>query len=107
MRDFYINSKQDQIDETLISESCSELIKTINTDIGYNQEELDSTSSEDLFILRKAIYSYLKSPNLKKRNPNYLRLFKKINQELRIRKLIEDEKKNQFFKKVINKDLIF
>jgi hypothetical protein len=104
MRDFFINS---QTDETVISESCSELIKTINTDIGYDQKELNSTSSEDLFILRKAIYSYLKSPNLKKRNPNYLKLFKRINDELKIRKLLEDERRNKIFGKVIKRNKFF
>ena len=88
MRDFFTIS---QTDESLISESCSEII---NTDIGYNQKELDATSTDDLVILRRAIYSYLKSPTLKKRNPNYLKLFKRIKDELKTRKSLEEGKSN-------------
>lgn len=57
-----------------------------NTDIGYDHTEIAATSTEDLLVLRRAIYSYLKSPNLKKRNPNYLKVFKRINEELKLRK---------------------
>merc|ERR1712151_408433 len=75
-------------DETIISESTE-----VNTDIGYDKEELNNTTTEDLLILKRAIYSYLKSPNLKKRNPNYMKLFKRINEELKRRKGTQEEKK--------------
>lgn len=65
-----------------------------NTDIGYNQDEIKATTTEDLIMLRKAIFSYLKSPILKKRNPNYLKLFKRINEELQKRKLTQEEKQS-------------
>ena len=86
MRDFFTTC---QNDETFISEITTEIV---NTDIGYNQEELDATPTDDLMVLRTAIYSYLKSPTLKKRNPNYLKLFKRINEELNRRKLLEEDK---------------
>mgnify|MGYP000878440859 CR=1 FL=1 len=75
-------------DDTLFSEITPEII---NTDIGYNHEELKATSTEDLIVLRRAIFSYLKSPNLKKRNPNYLKLFRRLNEELKNRNLTENE----------------
>ena len=59
----------------------------MNTNIGYEKEELKKTSTDDLLILRKAIYSYLKSPNLKKRNPNYLKLFKRLEEEIKTRNI--------------------
>ncbi len=91
--------------ENFLSESEIEAeinSEIINTDIGYNDEELKASTTEDLIVLRKAIFSYLKSPNLKKRNPNYLKLFKRINEELKIRNLIEDNK-SKSNKKVIKK----
>jgi hypothetical protein len=95
MRDsFFIT----QNDDTFISESSTEIK---NTDIGYNHEELAATSTEDLIVLRKAIYSYLKSPTLKKRNPNYLKLFQRLNEELKTRKLTDKDKINMIFDKVI------
>ena len=87
MRDFFLTNHQ--TDDSFISESISEIV---NTDIGYNQEELDATTTDDLLVLRRAIYSYMKSPTLKKRNPNYLKLFKRINEELKERKVLEEEK---------------
>merc|ERR1711957_494794 len=87
MRDFFFTNQQ--TDDSFISDSITEIV---NTDIGYNQEELDATTTDDLLVLRRAIYSYMKSPTLKKRNPNYLKLFKRINEELKERKVLEEEK---------------
>merc|ERR1712032_102915 len=96
MRDSILIS---QNDDTLISENMPEII---NTDIGYNHEELQATPSDDLLVLRRAIYAYLKSPNLKKRNPNYLKLFRRLNEELKNRNLTEKDEftmnKNKFEK---------
>lgn len=75
-----------------------------NTDIGYNQEEINATSTEDLIIIRKAIFAYLKSPNLKKRNPNYVKAFKRINEELKKRKIKEEEKGSLKFESFSSKD---
>lgn len=86
-------------EETLLNENAIELIKT---DIGYNNEELKATSLDDLLILKRAIYYYLKSPNLKKRNPNYLKLYKRIIEELRERNPL-GQKQNSKSEKVINK----
>merc|ERR1712032_444276 len=96
MRDSILIS---QNDDTLISENMPEII---NTDIGYNHEELQATPSDDLLALRRAIYSYLKSPNLKKRNPNYLKLFRRLNEELKIRNLTDKDKtkKSEKFEKI-------
>lgn len=82
MKDYFMSQTQAQNDENQISENTIEII---NTDIGYNNEELKATSTDDLIVLRRAIYSYLKSPNLKKRNPNYLKLFRRLNEELKNR----------------------
>jgi len=67
-------------------------IEKANTDVGYDKDEIKQTSTQDLIMLRKATFSYLKSPNLKKRNPNYLKLFKRITEELHKRKLTQEEK---------------
>jgi len=91
-----INSKYE---ENSIIEYSSE---PINTDIGYSQDEIIATSTEDLIMLRKAIYSYLKSPNLKKRNPNYLKVFKRINEELKKRKLKPEDKNHSKNTKALN-----
>jgi len=87
MRYFFFTNQQ--TDDSYISENITEIV---NTDIGYNQEELDAQTTDDLLVLRRAIFAYLKSPTLKKRNPNYLKLFKRINVEIKKRKILEDEK---------------
>jgi hypothetical protein len=78
-----------RLDESFTKENP---LENKDTDIGYSQDEIIATSTEDLLVLRKAIYSYLKCPNLKKRNPNYLKVFKRINEELRKRKAINPQK---------------
>ena len=93
MRDFYLEN-----DDTLFCENTPEIF---NTDIGYNHEELKATPTDDLLVLRKAIFAYLKSPNLKKRNPNYLKLFRRLNEERKSRSSAEKDKFNK------NKDKVF
>ena len=78
-----------RLDESFSKENP---LENKNTDIGYSQDEIIATSTEELLVLRKAIYSYLKCPNLKKRNPNYLKVFKRINEDLRKRKAINPQK---------------
>lgn len=81
-----------QSEETFSSESN---LETENTDIGYSKDEIKATSTEDLLTLRGAILSYLKSATLKRRNPNYLKVFKRINKELLKRKAFNTEKPNK------------
>ena len=56
-----------------------------NTFIGFDQTEINKTSTEDLLSLRKAVYGYLKSTKLKKRNGNFMEVFYRINNELKKR----------------------
>ncbi len=62
------------------------------TDIGYSQDEIAKSTNEELIIISRAIHSYFHSRNLKKRNPNYMKAFKRINEELKKRKLNNQEK---------------
>jgi hypothetical protein len=57
-----------------------------NTFIGFDQNEIEKTSDEDLILIRKDIYSYLTNPKLKKRNSNFKTVFYRINKELSKRK---------------------
>lgn len=68
-------------------------ISQMTTDIGYDQNEIAATSTEDLIILQKAILNYLRSPSLKKRNPKFLILLTRINSEVfkRKYKIIQSE----------------
>ena len=79
------------IESTLPYESEDNLsfqskIESNNTYIGYDKNEIAATPTEELIILKRAIYSYLKSPTLKNKNPNYLKVFKRMNEELKTRK---------------------
>lgn len=60
------------------------------TDIGYDKNEIKSTSSGDLVNLRNSIVGYLKSKKLKKRNANFMQVFSRINEELKKRKTIKE-----------------
>lgn len=66
-----------------------------NTFIGFDLEEIKKTSSSDLLMIRKPIYAYLKSTKLKKRNANFIDVFKRINNELRERNIIPSKKPQQ------------
>jgi hypothetical protein len=56
-----------------------------NSFIGFEQEEIDQTETEDLLTIRRAVYGYLKSKKLKKRNANFMEVFCRINRELKKR----------------------
>jgi hypothetical protein len=56
------------------------------TDIGFQIDEIKSTSTEDLINLRKSLLVYLNSKKLKKRNGNFAHVFKRISHELKERK---------------------
>jgi hypothetical protein len=56
-----------------------------NSFIGFEQEEIDQTETEDLLTIRRAVYGYLKSNKLKKRNANFMEVFCRINRELKKR----------------------
>ena len=58
-----------------------------NSFIGFKQEEIDKTDTEDLIMIRRAVYGYLKSKKLKKRNANFRDVFFRITRELRKRKV--------------------
>lgn len=51
-------------------------------DLGYESDELAVTTSEDLIILKNAIINHLKSSKIKKRNPSFYLLLKRINNEV-------------------------
>lgn len=53
-----------------------------NTFIGFDEKEINKTSTEDLLLLRRPVYAYIKSTKLKKRNANFIEVFKRINREL-------------------------
>ena len=76
-----MNKQKNKLDNT--SNSCTKL----NTNIGYDSNEISATSTEDLFSLQKAILKYLKTSKLKNKNPNFLRVLKGINEEISIRKI--------------------
>ncbi len=61
-----------------------------NTFIGFDQYEIENTSTPDLLMIRKPVYQYLKSTKLKKRNANFIDVFKRINKELRDRNVIKE-----------------
>ena len=53
-----------------------------NTFIGFDQEEILKSETEDLLTIRRAVYGYLKSTKLKKRNANFMAVFHRLNKEL-------------------------
>jgi hypothetical protein len=57
----------------------------IFTEVGFDEQELLSTKSEDLSNIKAALYSYLKSKKLKKRNANYKNLYSRVCKELKRR----------------------
>jgi hypothetical protein len=59
-----------------------------NTFIGFDEKEIKQTSTEELFIIRKAVSGYLSSKKLKRRNANFKEVYGRINQELRSRGVI-------------------
>jgi hypothetical protein len=63
------------------------------TDVGFNKEEIQKTSTEDLLALKKTVVAYLKSKKLKKRNGNFMDVYQRINDELKERKKIVIEEK--------------
>jgi hypothetical protein len=56
-----------------------------NTFIGFDEKEIKQTSTEELFVIRKAVSGYLNSKKLKRRNANFKEVYRRINQELRSR----------------------
>jgi hypothetical protein len=58
------------------------------TEVGFNKDEIIKTTTEDLLTLRKSIVLYLKSKKLKKRNANFMEVYTRINEELKMRKII-------------------
>lgn len=63
-----------------------------NTFIGFDNEEITRTSSEDLVRIRKSVYAYITSPNLKKRNADFIDCFKRISRELKARGVVSKTK---------------
>jgi hypothetical protein len=58
-----------------------------NSFIGFDQDEIENTTNDDLLTIKRAIYKYLKSTKLKKRNANFMEVFYRINKEIKKRKL--------------------
>ncbi len=59
-----------------------------NTFIGFDEEEIKTTSTEDLLLIRGAVYGYLSSKKLKRRNANFKEVFERISEELADRKVL-------------------
>jgi len=75
-----------------------------NTFIGFDQEEIEKTSTNELLMVRKHVYEYLKSTKLKKRNANFIEVFKRINKELRTRNILPAK---QLKEKRNGKEIVF
>jgi len=63
------------------------------TFVGFDQQEIEKSSNEDLLYIRYVIDSYLKNPNLKKRNIDFKKVFYRIEKELKLRRKNELENK--------------
>lgn len=68
------------------SEQFSTHFSSSNT-IGFDAEELMEMCSEELLNLRVSVINYLNCRKLKHRNAEFMRLFHRINHELRERKI--------------------
>lgn len=67
-----------------------------NTFIGFDHEEIEKTSTNDLLTIRRAVYDYLKSTKLKKRNANFIDVFRRMTEELQKRNVLpKRDKKRQ------------
>lgn len=66
-----------------------------NTFIGFDKEEIKNTPTNDLLTIRRAVYDYLKSTKLKKRNANFIDVFRRMTEELQERNVLpkRDKKK--------------
>ncbi len=60
-----------------------------DTSVGYDQTEIEKLNFEQLIMLKKTVYGYLKNINLKKRNFNFKRVFFRIKKE--IEKRVNDD----------------
>jgi hypothetical protein len=66
-----------------------------NSFIGFDKEEIEKSSTTDLLMIRKPVLEYLRSTKLKKRNANFMDVFKRINKELRARKILQIKDKKE------------
>lgn len=57
-----------------------------NTFIGFDQEEINNLSTQELLVLRSVMQDYLNSTKLKKRNANFKEAYVRITVELKRRK---------------------
>ena len=55
------------------------------TNVGFEEEEIKNTTTEDLLNLKYSIAGYLKSKKLKKRNMKYMLVYQRITKELKLR----------------------
>ena len=71
----------------LLSEKFPLNFSSCNT-IGFDSQELKEMYSEELLNLRVSVLNYLNCRRLKHRNSEFMNLFKRINHELKERKII-------------------
>ena len=88
----------------IFTDSNSELFSTnfsSNNTIGFDSKELMEMCSEELLNLRVSVINYLNCRKLKHRNAEFMKLFHRINHELRLRKImvhplkLKDKKPNE------------
>jgi hypothetical protein len=70
--------------------NLSEFIKIFNNE--FDIDEVKYTSTEDLLMVRKSIYLYLKTTRQKNGNAKYKNIFLRVNQELKERKYLPKKK---------------
>ena len=74
----------------LYTDSASELFSSnfsSSNTIGFDSKELQEMCSEELLNLRVSVINYLNCRKLKHRNAEFMKLFHRINHELRERKI--------------------
>lgn len=78
-----------------------------NSYIGFDKEEIRMTPTADLITIRKAVLGYIRSTKLKKRNVNFLEVYKRINSEIKEREVNERNEQQIFRKRYLNSDILF
>lgn len=79
--------KSQMINQKMLENQIEELETTRSCPTGYFDCELKSTATLELLYLRKSLYEYLKLKSRKTRNLQFIHLIKRINKELKSRKV--------------------
>jgi len=64
--------------------------KNVNSNIGFDSEELKNSKTKDLLHLKNLVASYIKNTSQKMKNCEYLVLYKRILEEIKTRAKTED-----------------